>query len=54
MLVQAPNNARNDTLNKAPHALFRFVAAEELPHGAISDALLAAAQHVGLWPQLST
>jgi hypothetical protein len=46
--AQAPSGARNDTLNRSAHNLFRFVIDGELPADVIRDGLMAAAQHAGL------
>jgi hypothetical protein len=46
--AQAPSGARNDTLNRSAHNLFRFVIDGELPADVIRDGLMAAAQHAGV------
>lgn len=48
LVAVAPEGRRNDTLNRAAHALFRFVRGDELPGDIVRDGLAHAATHAGL------
>lgn len=50
IVAVAPEGRRNDTLNAAAHALFRFVRDNELPADVVRDGLANAATHAGLPP----
>jgi len=50
LVAVSPEGRRNDQLNRSAHALFRFVAAGELPMARTATVLTAAARHAGLAP----
>jgi len=50
LVAVAPDGRRNAQLNKSAHAVFRFVAAGELPLEPVANGLGDAARHAGLAP----